>query len=125
MFPPCLASSSLRVERGIMLTLVLISLFPLFSLIMALSPQDQAFYEDKLSLKSFGYLFGATVIIGAVAWPLLMFFQDWSHGLAGRWNAQIIFDFSAVGFLLGSVVAVVMYLLFKLFLEMGWLPKRR
>jgi hypothetical protein len=92
---------------------------------MALSKQDRLFYEEKLSLKTFGYLFGATVLIGAISWPLLLFIQDWSIGQTNKWTFNVAFDLSVMGFLLGSVVAVVMYLLFKFLLEMGWLPSRR
>jgi hypothetical protein len=92
---------------------------------MALSPQDREFYEEKLSMKSFGYVIGSTILLGSVAWPLMNFTQDWSNGLAGRWNGNIVFDFAAIGFLLGLVVSVVLYLGFKFLLEVGWLPSRR
>ena len=92
---------------------------------MPLSPQDKEFYESKLALNSFGYLFGATVLIGAIAWPLLLFMEDWSMGQTESWSLTVAFHLAIIGFLLGTVVSVIMYLLFKLFLEMGWLPKRR
>jgi hypothetical protein len=92
---------------------------------MALSKQDQAFYEGKLSLKTFGYLFGATVFVGTISWPLMLYIQDWSMGQTSKWSMNVVLDLATMGFLLGSVVAVVMYLLFKFLLEMGWLPSRR
>jgi hypothetical protein len=92
---------------------------------MALSKQDQAFYEEKLGWKSFGYLFAATTIIGAIMWPLLLYIQDWSVGQTSKWSANVVYDLAVMGFLLGTVVAVVMYLVFKFFLSMGWLPSRR
>ena len=92
---------------------------------MALSKRDQAFYEEKLGWKSFGYLFAATTIIGAVMWPLLLYIQDWSAGQTSKWSANVVYDLAVMGFLLGTVVAVVMYLVFKFFLAMGWLPSRR
>ena len=92
---------------------------------MALSPQDKEFYEQRLSLGSFGYVAGATVAVGTIGWPLLFFVQDWSHGLAGRWTWNVTFDWCAMGFLIGSTVSVFMYLFFKFLLEMGWLPARR
>ena len=92
---------------------------------MALSPQDKAFYEEKLGWKSFGYLFLATVIIGAVAWPLLIYLQDWTNGDTSQWTSTVVIHLATMGFLLGMVVSVVMYLIFKFFLEMEWLPKRR
>jgi len=92
---------------------------------MALSPQDKAFYEEKLGWKSFGYLFAATVIIGAIAWPLLIFLQDWSNGETSKWSFNVVYKLAVMGFLLGTVVSVVMYLIFKFFLSMEWLPRRR
>jgi hypothetical protein len=92
---------------------------------MALSKQDQAFYEEKLNYKSIGYLFGATTLVGAIAWPLLLYIQDWSAGQTSTWSVNVVYKLAVMGFLLGSVVAVVMYLAFKCLLQMGWLPSRR
>jgi hypothetical protein len=92
---------------------------------MALSKKDQAFYEEKLGWKSFGYLFAATTIIGAVMWPLLLYVQDWSSGNTSKWSSNVVCDLAIMGFLLGTVVAAIMYLLFKFFLTMGWLPSTR
>jgi len=91
---------------------------------MALSKQDQAFYEEKLGFKYIGYLFGTTCIIGAIACPLLLYIQDWSDGQTSKWSFTVLSNLAIIGCLLGSVVAVVMYLFFKFLLEMGWLPKR-
>jgi hypothetical protein len=92
---------------------------------MALSKRDQAFYEEKLNYKSIGYLFGATTIVGAIACPALMYLQDWLDGQTGTWSANMVYKLAIMGFLLGSVVAVVMYLAFKFLLQLGWLPSRR
>ncbi len=92
---------------------------------MALSKNDQAFYEEKLGWKSFGYLFVATAIIGALMWPTLLYLQDWSIGQTGSWSLNVAYNLAVIGFLLGTVVAVVMYLAFKFLLSMGWLPSRR
>ena len=92
---------------------------------MALSKKDQEFYEEKLNFKSIGYLFGATTIVGAVMCPALAFLQDWSIGQASTWTAQTVYKLAVIGFLLGSIVAVVMYLSFKCLLQIGWLPSRR
>ncbi|MEJ0001002.1 MAG: hypothetical protein WDO13_18660 [Verrucomicrobiota bacterium] len=92
---------------------------------MPLSKSDQQFYEEKLSLKSFGRLFLVTAILGAVAWPALLFVTDWQAGQAANWTAGLVINVATVGFLLGTVVSVVMYLGFKFLLQMGWLPSRR
>jgi len=92
---------------------------------MALSPQDKAYYEEKLALNSFGYFFGATVLIGAIAWPLVFYIQDWSIGQTDKWDSTVVSHLAIMGGLLGSVISVIMYLIFKFFLEIGWLPKRR
>ena len=92
---------------------------------MALSKQDQALYEEKLGLKTFSYLFGATVTIGAVMWPLLLYIQDLSSGLASQWTFSVAVDWCMIGFMIGSLVAVAMYLAFKFLLSMGWLPSRK
>ena len=92
---------------------------------MALSKQDQAFYEEKLSYRSLYYLFGATSFIGAIMWPTLLYLQDWSSGQVALWSVNVFFRLAVIGFLLGIVVAVVMSLAFKFLLAMGWLPSRR
>jgi len=92
---------------------------------MALSEQDKVFYQEKLGWKSFGYLFAATVGIGAVAWPLLLYVQDSMNGDTSKWSFNVVYNLAVIGFLLGMVVSVIMYLIFKFFLEMEWLPKRR
>ena len=91
---------------------------------MALSKNDKAFYEEKLNYKSIGYLFGATTLVGAISWPLLLYMQDWSSGDTSIWSTTVVYNLAVMGFLLGSVVAVVMYLAFKGLLQMGWLPSR-
>ena len=92
---------------------------------MALSRRTERFYEQRLSMGSFGYVAGATIAAGTIAFPALFFVQDWSHGQAGRWTLSVVFDWGAMGFLIGMTVAVFMYLFFKFLLEMGWLPTRR
>jgi hypothetical protein len=92
---------------------------------MALSKKDQAFYEEKLGWKSFGFMLGATALIGAVMWPTLLYLQDWSIGQTSTWSVNVAYNLAVMGFLLGTVVSVVMYLGFKFLLSMGWLPSRR
>jgi len=92
---------------------------------MALSPQDQAYYEQKLSLRSFAYVFGIMLIVGSVSCPLLLYVQDYSAGLGDKWTGQVWFHMSLVGFVLGAVSGTLMYLTFRILLEFGWLPSRR
>jgi len=92
---------------------------------MALSPQDKAFYEEKLGLKSFGFLLLATAGVGAISWPVLIYLQDSIDGDTSKWSMNVAYNLAVMGFLLGTVVSVILYLLFKFFLEMEWLPKPR
>ena len=62
--------------------------------------------------------------VGAIAWPGLIYLQDLSIGQTSQWTFNVAWDLAVMGFLLGSVVAVVLYLFFKFLLEMGWLPSR-
>ena len=89
---------------------------------MALSKQDRAFYEEKLGWKSLGYLFAGTTLVGTLGCPLLRYMQDASDGL---WNFNIALDWAMIGFMLGTIVSVFVYLGFKFFLAMEWLPSRR
>jgi hypothetical protein len=87
---------------------------------MALSKQDQNFYEEKLSYKSIGYLFGSTCLLGTLLFPIVTYFS-----VGDKMTANTAYDLAIEGFLLGSVVAFVMYMAFKFLLAMGWLPSRR
>ena len=92
---------------------------------MALSKLDQDFYEEKLGWKSVSFLFGATSLIGAVMWPLVIYMQDWSAGTTSLWSVNVVTNLAIMGFLLGVVVAFLMFMAFKFLLQMGWLPSRR
>jgi len=89
---------------------------------MALSARDREFYEEKLRWKSFGILLGATVLVGMISFPVLAYYADWSNGTTSKWSGTVAFNLSMMGFLLGSVI---MYLIFKFLISVGWLPKRR
>jgi uncharacterized membrane protein len=92
---------------------------------MALTKQDEKFYEERLNWRSYGYVALATAIVGAIAWPCALYFLDWSNGQAGSWTFNIIFNDIVFGCMLGVVMSVVLYLFFKFLLAMGWLPSRR
>jgi hypothetical protein len=92
---------------------------------MALSKQDQEFYEQKLGLNSFSRLFFATTLVSTVMMPVVLYVQDASAGQTANWTWGVVINLAVEGFLLGSVVAIIMYLAFKFLLQMGWLPSRR
>jgi hypothetical protein len=92
---------------------------------MALSKKDQEFYEEKLSLKSAGYMLLYTAIVGAIGVPVALYLQDLAVGTTGKWSLVVAMNLAEMGFMLGIVVAVIMYLGFKLLLQLGWLPSRR
>jgi hypothetical protein len=92
---------------------------------MALSPQDQAFYEEKLGWKGFLYLLGATMLSGAVSWPIVLYAQDYAVGMTSKWNFHMVFQLAMSGMLLGTVVSMLMYCLARVYLKFGWLPRRR
>ncbi len=91
---------------------------------MALSKKDQEFYEEKLSLKSAGYLFLYTMLLGAVAVPAAIYMLDASSGNTSNWTFRMVVQLSEEGVMFGCIVAIVMFLLFKFLLQMGWLPPR-
>ncbi len=86
---------------------------------MALSKKDQEFYEEKLSYKSVGYLFGTTGLLGAILFPASIYFT-----FGEPFKANIATNLAIEGFLLGVMVAAGMYIAFKFLLAMGWLPAR-
>jgi hypothetical protein len=92
---------------------------------MALSPEDRGYYERKLELSSFKNVVGVIVGCGTLAFPLLMFIQDVAIGKTEKWGVQVVVNLSFMGFMLGFMTSVAIYLIFKFLLEMGWLPSRR
>ena len=92
---------------------------------MALTPQDRAYYESRLGWKGGLYLLGVTVIMGGVLWPTLLFLQDYFNGVKTPWSWALAFALALSGMGLGVVVSMMMYLLARFYLWMGWLPRRR
>jgi hypothetical protein len=88
---------------------------------MALSKQDQAFYEEKLGYRTIYFLFGWTCLTGAILFPAVTYVQV---GDTKTFTTNVACDLAIEGLLLGSVVAAVLYLAFKFLLSMGWLPAR-
>ncbi len=91
---------------------------------MPLSKEDRRFYEGKLGYRAFSILLLATAGVGMIAVPIVLYMQDSSLGNTTKWNANLVFNLMVFGFLLGSIVSVMMYLGFKFLLSMGWLPSR-
>lgn len=92
---------------------------------MALSPQDKAYYEEKLAWKGCIILVVSTVVLGAVAWPILIYLQQMSDTPKSAWTTDLALHASANGAALGMLVSAVMYLTFRILLAQGWLPRRR
>jgi hypothetical protein len=92
---------------------------------MALSPQDRAFYDAKLNWHGFLYLLAATMIFGAIAWPGILYVQDYSSGAAGHWNFTVVRNLALCGLMMGCAMSVIMFFLARFYLWMGWLPRRR
>jgi len=91
---------------------------------MALSKKDQAFYEEKLSIKSAGYLFLYTMLLGALALPAAIYALDASNGDTSKWTFRVVVQLSEEGVMIGCIIAILMFLLFKFLLQVGWLPPR-
>lgn len=92
---------------------------------MALSPQDQAYWKEKLGWKAFIFLLASTIVIGCVIWPLMLFVIDWSSGRAGDWNLSDAWYIATANFPLALLVSVLMWILGQVYYWMGWLPSRR
>jgi len=92
---------------------------------MALSTLDRAYYKEKLGWKTLLYLFLATVVMGSVIWPLMLFLSDWSSGHADEWTWEIAWKMAATNIPLATVISTIMWLIAQFYLWMGWLPSRR
>jgi hypothetical protein len=92
---------------------------------MALTPEDRAFYEEKLGWKGYVYLWALTTVVGAIIWPLLLYIQDASAGQTSKWSSTVVGQLAFCGALMGTTMSVIMYLIARFYLWMGWLPSRR
>jgi hypothetical protein len=92
---------------------------------MALSKKDKEFWEAKLSLKMAGYLMLYTSLLGTIAVPTALYIQDAALGHTEKWSFDVVMKDAEVGLMFGVMIAIVMYLAFKLLLQIGWLPSRR
>jgi hypothetical protein len=92
---------------------------------MALTPQDYAYYEEKLAVMGYLPYFFSTLLIGAIGVPLMLYMLDWSSGDTSHWTPHLVGTLIAMGCMLGSVVSVIMNFIFRFLLSMGWLPPRR
>ena len=91
---------------------------------MALSPQDQDYYEQKLGVPGFLPFMGATMLIGAILWPLSLYMMDLSSGSVSEWTTHVFVNLITIGVMFGTIVSVVMNLIFRFLLWMEWLPPR-
>jgi hypothetical protein len=92
---------------------------------MALTPQDHDYYEDKLTVMGFLPFFLTTVLIGTIALPLLAYMMDWSSGSTSSWSGRVVANLMTIGFMLGTILSIIMNFVFRFLLWMGWLPSRR
>jgi hypothetical protein len=92
---------------------------------MALSPQDQAYWKNKLGWKAFVWLFASTAVIGMVVWPLMLFIVSWFTGHADDWNWSTLSTVAGSNFWLALLVSLLSWLLGQFYRYMDWLPARR
>ncbi len=91
---------------------------------MALTPQDHDYYMDKLTVMGFLPFFFTTSLIGAVALPILAYTMDLSAGSTSSWSTHVFFNLMIIGFMIGTILSMVMNFVFRFLLWMGWLPSR-
>jgi hypothetical protein len=77
-----------------------------------------------LSIKSAGFLFLYTMLVGGLAVPAGIYLLDASNGDTSKWTFRIVVQLSEEGVMFGCMISVIMFLLFKFLLQMGWLPSR-
>lgn len=92
---------------------------------MPLTPQDQAYWKERLGWKAAVFLVVSTVVMGCVVAPLAMFFLSWSSGHASDWTWASAFDFATANFWLALLVSTIMWFVGQLYRWMDWLPPRR
>ena len=92
---------------------------------MALTPEDRAYYEERLGWRGFLYLFIATVVTGSIACPALLYAQDSSNGQTASWTSKVVMNLAIIGMLAGTALSVIMFFLARFYLWLGWLPRRR
>jgi hypothetical protein len=92
---------------------------------MALSPQDHTYWEDKLTVMGFLPFFLTTTLIGAIAFPVMLFLMDWSSGSIANWSTHVVVNLMTIGFMFGTILSILMNFIFRFLLWMGWLPSRR
>jgi len=91
---------------------------------MALTPQDKAYWEDKLGWKGFVYLLVGTVSIGCFIGPLFLYLVSWMNGHADQWSWALALEISESNFMLALLVAIMVWCIGRLYLWMEWLPSR-
>ena len=74
---------------------------------MALSKKDLEFYEEKLSVKSAGYMLLYTMLMGAVAVPAAIYLLDASNGSTSTWTFRMVVQLSEEGLMLGCIIGIL------------------
>jgi succinate dehydrogenase hydrophobic anchor subunit len=92
---------------------------------MPLSPQDRAYWRDRLGWKAFVYLFVSAVFMGCFVYPLLLFVLAWLNGHLGDWTFAGAVDMAKANFFLALLISLMMWLIAQLYYFMDWLPPRR
>ncbi len=92
---------------------------------MPLSPQDQAYWKEKLGWKSFLYITAATVGMGCVVWPLVQFILSATSGHASDWTWSLMAQVVVANFFLALLVSTLIWCIGQMYYYMDWLPPRR
>jgi hypothetical protein len=92
---------------------------------MPLTPQDKAYWKDRLGWKAFVFLVLSTEIVGCVVWPILLYVMNQTSNPPGVWSWAITSGAIGSYFMLALLVSTIMWFAGQLFLWMDWLPRQR
>lgn len=90
-----------------------------------LSPQDQAYWKEKLGWTWFLRVTSVTVFIGCVIWPIFRFVLSWQAGHAGEWTWGGTTSMIFADFFVALLVSTIVWCVGQLYLLMDWLPPRQ
>jgi hypothetical protein len=92
---------------------------------MPLSPQDKAYWKDKLGWKAAVFLIVSTIVMGCVVWPIMLVTISATSGQASAWTWKAITEQVEGNFMLALLVSTIMWFIGQLYIWMDWLPPRR